>query len=156
LSANWILSVLSLPLHFQDLRLLEDRIEGLTLSEQRAHSAVADAKIQVKRLEQEMQDCQESKEAELEEAKLKLQAIKTEDESKLNKEREDSRQKLEEMKVKYDEKIRELKEEINVKEAHKKKLMDNMISKELYKRDLDNLKIQNQTALVCFIFTTKF
>jgi hypothetical protein len=96
---------------------LEDRIEGLKLSEQRANSAVADAKIRIKRLEQEMRDCQESKEAELEEAKLKLQALKAEDESKLNKEREDSRQKLEEMKVKYDEKIRELKEEINVKQT---------------------------------------
>jgi hypothetical protein len=48
--------------------------------------------------------------------------------------------------------LAQLKEEL----ADKKKLMDNMISKDLYKRDLDNLKIQNQTALVCFIFTTKF
>jgi FtsZ-binding cell division protein ZapB len=40
--------------------------------------------------------------------------------------------------------LAQLKDEL----ADKKKLMDNMISKELYKRDLDNLKIQNQTALV--------
>jgi transcription termination factor NusB len=43
--------------------------------------------------------------------------------------------------------LAQLKDEL----ADKKKLMDNMISKELYKRDMDNLKIQNQTALVCGI-----
>ncbi len=47
--------------------------------------------------------------------------------------------------------LAQLKDEL----ADKKKLMDNMISKELYKRDLDNLKIQNQTALVCFICSRK-
>ena len=40
--------------------------------------------------------------------------------------------------------LSQLKDEL----ADKKKLMDNMISKELYKRDLENLKIQNQTAIV--------
>jgi hypothetical protein len=48
--------------------------------------------------------------------------------------------------------LAQLKDEL----ADKKKLMDNMISKELYKRDLDNLKIQNQTALVCFYFSLSF
>ena len=43
--------------------------------------------------------------------------------------------------------LAQLKDEL----ADKKKLMDTMISKELYKRDLDNVKIQNQTALV-FLF----
>ena len=43
--------------------------------------------------------------------------------------------------------LAQLKDEL----ADKKKLMDNMISKELYKRDMDNLKIQNQTALVWLV-----
>jgi hypothetical protein len=39
----------------------------------------------------------------------------------------------------------QLKEEI----AEKKKTMDGMISKEIYKRDMDAHKAQHQSALVC-------
>ncbi len=46
--------VLSLPLVLQDLKVLEDRIEGLKISEQRAISALADAKARIKCLEQEI------------------------------------------------------------------------------------------------------
>ncbi len=80
-------------------------------------SHISNLEKQLKDREMVLRDCQESKENELQEAKLKLQAMKAEDEAKLNKEREDSRQKLEEMKVKYEEKIREFKEEINVKQT---------------------------------------
>lgn len=80
-------------------------------------SHLANLEKQLKDREMVLRDCQESKEAELQEAKLKLQSMKTEDEAKINKEREDARQRLEDIKSKYEEKIREFKEEINVKQT---------------------------------------
>ena len=83
------------------------------------NSHISNLEKQLKDREMVLRDCQESKEAELQEAKLKYQALKTEDETKINKEREDARQKLEEMKSKYEEKIREFKEDINQKQTVK-------------------------------------
>ncbi len=109
----------------EELRSENKRLENDKMMEQKDHdtertllkSHISNLEKQLKDREMVLRDCQESKEAELQEAKLKLQGMKAEDEAKLNKEREDSRQKLEEMKVKYDEKIREFKEEINVKQT---------------------------------------
>jgi hypothetical protein len=109
----------------EELRSENKRLENDKMMEQKDHdtertllkSHISNLEKQLKDREMVLRDCQESKEAELQEAKTKLQGMKAEDEAKLNKEREDSRQKLEEMKVKYEEKIREFKEEINVKQT---------------------------------------
>mmetsp|Transcript_36749 Transcript_36749/g.76739 ORF Transcript_36749/g.76739 Transcript_36749/m.76739 type:complete len:576 (-) Transcript_36749:238-1965(-) len=128
----------------EELRSENKRLENDKMMEQKDHdtertllkSHISNLEKQLKDREMVLRDCQESKEAELQEAKLKLQGMKAEDEAKLNKEREDSRQKLEEMKVKYEEKIREFKEEINVKQTDLKVLEER----------IEGLKLSEQRA----------
>lgn len=72
---------------------------------------------QVKDHARGLKDHRELKEAELQDAKLKLQEIEAESQAKLYKEREDSLHKLEEMKLRYEDTIREFKEPINVEQT---------------------------------------
>jgi len=60
-----------------------------------------------------LRDLEGSKESEVSDARGKLQEVKTEYETRMNKEREENKVKYEDLKTKSDEKIRNLKEELN-------------------------------------------
>jgi len=118
-----------------ELKVLEERIDGHKASEAKAASTIADYKtriqdqkdqftLQVKELKESLAGTQkELQEERSEHQMMKLRAEKQEEWDKRE--------------------MAQLKEEV----AEKKKTMDGMISKEIYKRDMDSHKTQHQNAL---------
>ncbi|EKX49366.1 hypothetical protein GUITHDRAFT_67968, partial [Guillardia theta CCMP2712] len=102
---------------------------------------------QLKERETVLRELEQTKEAELSEARVKIQNIKTEDEARMTKERDEAKARYEDLRVKSEEKIRNLKEEINAKLTENKVLNERIESLKANEQRINSSLQENKTRL---------
>uniref|UniRef100_A0A7S0ES13 GB1/RHD3-type G domain-containing protein n=1 Tax=Hanusia phi TaxID=3032 RepID=A0A7S0ES13_9CRYP len=102
---------------------------------------------QLKERETVLRELEQTKEAELSEARVKIQNIKTEDEARMTKERDEAKARYEDLRVKSEEKIRNLKEEINAKLTENKVLNERIESFKANEQRINSALQENKTRL---------